>query len=102
MIMNSSSNPAPDRHGFIHRIFGRYLRILFGVTLALAILHWFFPDLRMGRVYWFNLDKERNIATWFSGSLFFLLGCAAVVTYYWEKNRIQERPISASQFFGAA
>jgi hypothetical protein len=67
-----------------------YLGILLGVVLALGILHWFFADLRVGRVYWFNLDKERNIPTWFSGTLFFLFGCAAMVAYYWEQKRNAE------------
>ena len=32
-------------------------------------------DVKAGGVYWFDLDKERNLSTWFSGVLFFLFGC---------------------------
>ena len=58
----------------------------FAIAAALAVLHLLYSDLREGGVYWFNLDKERNIPTWFSGMLFFLFGCSGVVAYHWEKR----------------
>jgi len=57
------------------------------VIVTLATLHYFYFDVKAGGVYWFNLDKERNISTWFSGMLFFLFGCAAFIAYYVESIR---------------
>ena len=42
------------------------------------------------RIYWFNLDKERNLHTWFKGTCFLLYGCAALAAYYWERRRNAE------------
>jgi len=61
-----------------------YLWILLGISVVFGILHYFLADFRAGRVWWFNLDKERNFSTWFSGLLFFFFGSAAFVAYYWE------------------
>ncbi len=69
------------------KILYRYLIILIGVSILLGILHCIFGGVRVGRIWWFNLDKERNIATWFSGMLFFLFGCSAFFAYYLEKVR---------------
>jgi hypothetical protein len=63
---------------------------LFGCVIVLCALHWFFADLKSGGVYWFNLDKERNLATWFSGLLLCLFGCMAIWAYYWERRRNHE------------
>ena len=63
-----------------------YLGILVGCVVLLGLAHWFFSDVRIGRVYWFHLDKERNLPTWFSGFVFFLFGCSAFVAYYWEQS----------------
>ena len=71
----------------IRRLAWIYLGLLFGLAFTFGILHFFFSDLRVGRVWWFNLDKERNIPTWFSGVLLFLLGLVSLVAYYWEKSR---------------
>lgn len=56
----------------------------------MGVLHCFFAGIKTEGVAWFNLDKERNIPTWFSGLLLFLLGCSAFAAYYWEKKRIAE------------
>ena len=64
----------------------KLIQIFLSLTLAMAILHVLFADLKVGGVYWFNLDKERNIATWFSGMLHFMTGCLAVATYYVESR----------------
>lgn len=77
-------------HSAYRRIFCIYLGILIGVVITLGVLHYLYADLRIGRVYWFNLDKERNINTWFSGMVFFLYGCAAFVAYYWERKQNSE------------
>ncbi|MCP4404978.1 MAG: hypothetical protein GY801_47710 [bacterium] len=74
------------------RTFRVYTAGLIGIVLIFCLLHWFFPDSKAGGVYWFNLDKERNAATWFSGVLFFLFGCAAIVAFYWETRRETENP----------
>ncbi len=71
----------------IRRLAWIYLGLLFGLVFTFGVLHFFFADLRIGRVWWFNLDKERNIPTWFSGVLLFLLGLVSLVAYYWEKSR---------------
>ncbi len=63
-----------------------YLGILLGMAVILGLLHYFFADVRVGKIAWFHLDKERNIPTWFSGLLFFLFGCSAFVAYYWEQR----------------
>lgn len=82
--MNTQSNG--DYHN-LRRIAWIYLGLLFGLVFALGFLHFFFADFRVGRVWWFNLDKERNIPTWFSGVLLFLLGVVSFLAYYWEKSR---------------
>jgi len=67
-----------------------YLGILVVMSLILAVLHYLFADLRVEGIRWFNLDRERNLPTWFSGALFTLFGCSAMVAYYWE-TRINAR-----------
>ena len=74
------------------RTFRTYLGVLLLVALFLGVLHYLFSDLRAGRVYWFHLDKERNIPTWFSGLLLFFLACASVVAFYWEQKLHREGP----------
>ncbi|MCZ6879036.1 MAG: hypothetical protein O7G29_12925 [Acidobacteria bacterium] len=61
-----------------------YPGILVGMALVLAVLDHLFADLNVEGIRWFNLDRERNLPTWFSGALFTLFGCAAVVAYYWK------------------
>ena len=56
----------------------------------LGVLHHFYADVRVARIYWFNLDKERNLHTWFKGTCFLLYGCAALAAYYWERRRNAE------------
>lgn len=63
-----------------------FIIILVFVSALLAVLHYYLADLKFGGVYWFNLDKERNLPTWFSGMLFFLVGCVALGAFYWEKK----------------
>jgi len=77
----------------VRRTLRNYLggRLLLG--FALAVLHLLFGEVKVGRVYWFDLDKERNLATWFSGVLFFLFGISAFVAYYWEQRRNSEGPV---------
>ena len=63
-----------------------YLAILLGIAVILGVLHFFLADLRVEGIRWFNLDKERNIPTWFTGGLPFLFGCSAVVAFYSEQR----------------
>ncbi|ODS31477.1 MAG: hypothetical protein SCARUB_03408 [Candidatus Scalindua rubra] len=74
----------------IRRTICVYLCILLAIAIILGMLHCFFADIRVERVSWLNLDKERNISTWFSGLLFFLLGCSAFVAYYQERKNNAE------------
>ena len=60
---------------------------LIGIALLLAALHVGFADLKEGGVRWFNLDKERNISTWFSAILFFSVGCAGFIAYHVETRQ---------------
>ncbi len=55
------------------RTFRIYLGILLLLALALGVLHYFYADVREGKIYWFDLDKERNVPTWFSGLLLLFL-----------------------------
>jgi hypothetical protein len=80
----------PERYRDARRIAGFYLIGLVAIVLLLGLLHCWLPDLRVGRVYWFNLDKERNVPTWFSGAFFFFFGCAALIACYWE-SRINQK-----------
>jgi len=68
-----------------------YLFFLLTFAALLGVLHYQFADFKSGGVYWFNLDKERNLPTWFSGMLFFVFGLAAMVAYYYEKKRNMEQ-----------
>lgn len=72
------------------RVIWIYLGILLAGACVLGIAHWYFADFKFGGVRWFNLDKERNVPTWFSGTLFFLMGCAAFVAFHWERTRNAE------------
>jgi len=63
-----------------------FLLVMLIAAGFLGVLHFMFAGLKEGGVYWFNLDKERNLPTWFSGMLFFLFGCSALVAYYFERN----------------
>ena len=74
-------------HRSVRRLLAGYFAFLAAVAVFLGLLHRLFLDLKAGGVYWFNLDKERNLPTWFSGMLFFLFGCAAFLAYYWERKR---------------
>ena len=74
----------------IRRIFYVYLGVLLGLVLLLGILHGLLADYRAGSVWWFNLDKERNIPTWFNGVLYLLFGCAAGAAYLGEQRRNAE------------
>ena len=47
----------------VRRLARVYLGVLIGGGVALAVLHGLFSELNLGRIYWFNLDKERNLAT---------------------------------------
>jgi len=67
-----------------------FLIILIIEAGLLAVLHYYFSDFRAGGIYWFNLDKERNLPTWFSGMLFFLFGCSGLSAYYWEKKQNED------------
>lgn len=83
----------PTARDSVRRAVRGYLAVLILAVLVQGLLHCLFADLRAGGVYWFNLDKERNLPTWFSGMLFFIFGGAAFVACYWESriNRAQTR-----------
>jgi len=71
-----------------------YAWALIGVSLLLGALHVLFAEVTAGRIYWFNLDKERNLSTWFNGAVFFLLACAAGAAWAWELRRnAEDRPV---------
>ncbi len=69
------------------RIVLRYLLALMGLAVLLGVLHYAYGRVNTGNRLWFNLDKERNLPTWFSGCVFFLLGCAALVAWYQERRQ---------------
>ncbi|MEE8143707.1 MAG: hypothetical protein V3T77_11445, partial [Planctomycetota bacterium] len=71
----------------LRRTLRNYVAGLLAMALLLAVLHIFLSELQVGRVYWFHLDKERNLPTWFSGAIFFLFGCSAVAAYLVERKR---------------
>ncbi len=89
--MNRAATIEDGRADAVRRTLHGYLIGLAGVSLALAVLHLLFAEFEAGNVFWFNLDKERNLATWFSGSLFFLFGASALVAFGWEIKRNAER-----------
>lgn len=70
----------------------RYITGLLGVALVLGLLHVALGDARVGGVAWFDLDHERNLPTWCSGVVFFLLGCAGFTAYACERGREREHP----------
>ncbi len=51
----------------VRRTLRNYLGGMLLLGFALAVLHLLFGNVKVGGVYWFDLDKERNFATWFSG-----------------------------------
>ena len=74
--------PQSVRRAFRHWILG-----MLAFSVVLGVLHVLFHDVTAGRTYWFNLDKERNVATWFNGIVFLLFGLSAFVAYVWEVKR---------------
>ena len=76
-----------DAHTAIRKTIRGYLVALILVAAGLGCLHLLYSELREARVYWFNLDKERNLPTWLSGMVFFLFGCSALVAWFWERRR---------------
>jgi hypothetical protein len=85
--MSVNSSPSSIGELEARRLFRLTLAVLAALSLILGILHWLYGDLEVGGVYWFNLDQERNLPTWYTGALFFLIGCAGVAAYYWEHRR---------------
>jgi hypothetical protein len=77
---------AASAHHAVRRLIGRYVAGLLLATAVLGALHLAWPDLRAGRIHWFNLDKERNLPTWFSGAIMCLLGCAACAAWTCERR----------------
>ena len=59
---------------------------LLAVIVLLGMLHLLFSDWKQGGVYWFNLDREKNIATWLSGQLFFFSGLFCTLIYFRERQ----------------
>ncbi|RMH56523.1 MAG: hypothetical protein D6679_09085 [Candidatus Hydrogenedentota bacterium] len=57
------------------------------MILLLAGAHLFFSDWKAGGVYWFDLDKERNIPTWVSGIVFLFFGLTAVRAAWVEEEQ---------------
>ncbi len=72
------------------RLLNILLFSLFAAAVIFGVLHGVYQDWQVGGVEWFNLDRERNFPTWFSGFVLFLMGCSSVVAYYWEKKRLAE------------
>ncbi len=64
----------------VNRIF--WILIAFSILLGLG--HCFLTDLKWSGVYWFNMDKERNLATWYSGAVFFIFGLIAAAAGHLE------------------
>lgn len=66
--------------------------ILLGWILVLGTLHYFLgEEYILEDYYYFNLDDEGTLATWFSGVLFFLFGCTGYVTYLVERSINSQR-----------
>lgn len=82
-----AEGPSDEGSGEVRRALTWALGALGAVALLLGALHWLYGEVRVAGIYWFNLDKERNVPTWFSGVLFALLGAAALAAYYWERRR---------------
>jgi len=61
--------------------------ILLGIILILGTLHFFFgEEYILEDYYYFNLDDEGTLATWFSGVLFFLFGCTGYTAFLVERE----------------
>jgi len=73
------------------RAIALFVAVVVAVMCILAGLHLAYADVRVGGVYWFNLDKERNLPTWFSGSLFFLFSAVAAASFHAERYLNQSR-----------
>lgn len=70
----------------------RYLALLVVLTVGLGIAHVFQHDTVLQQIFWFNLDAEGNLASWFSGMLFAGFGLSALVVFYWERRLSQQSP----------
>jgi len=75
-----------DKQNMSKRL-NQFLFFLVVLTLCLGLVHYFHHDTRVNGVYWFDLDADRNIATWFSVILVLLFSGAAVAACLWEKKR---------------
>ena len=63
----------------------RYLTGLVVCVLLLGLADGLWKGVFAGGIYWFDLDRERNLPSWFSGLLFFLVGLAALLAYFRER-----------------
>ena len=63
-----------------------YLLVLTIFAFLLGICHFWGEELFLLPGHFFDLDKERNLPTWFNGLLFFLLGISTLAAYYVENN----------------
>jgi len=74
----------------IERDIYRFLLAFVVIALILGILHYLLHDISHQGRYWFNLDKERNIPSWFSGTLFCIFGAVSLVAFYGEHMQRRE------------
>ncbi len=87
------NNPEFEMYKNVRRIIFIYIIVLIGFALILGILHLFLGDMHFEGIKMFNLDKERNLPTWFSGVLLFLFGCASLYAFFCEKRINLEKGI---------
>jgi hypothetical protein len=67
------------------KYFNFYQLVAIIMVVVLGVLHIVWADFKLGGVYWFNLDKERNLPTWISGLAFALLGFSGFISFFAEK-----------------
>ncbi len=83
---NKSYLTGDDTFSFLNRSLVINGAVLVLIVILLGALHIILYRFRVCGVSWFNMDMERNIPTWFSGSLFFLLGVLNIFVFHVERH----------------
>ncbi|MBF0622806.1 MAG: hypothetical protein HQL54_12870 [Magnetococcales bacterium] len=74
----------------VKRLLQRFFWMLFVLIALMGLAHLLWHDVKAGGTSWFNLDKERNLPTWFSGILLFSVAIASLFAHRLERHLIQQ------------
>lgn len=83
-------SPAARKAQSARQTVALYVTLAMLAAVVLGYLHLLCADFTAGGVHWFDLDRERNLPTWYSGALYVVLACVACGAYFVERRRNAE------------